>query len=76
MDPRQDYIQTRHFRSAPHNLSLPVAVEHEVTTSSAGPAGFIFVGVSVLNLFKYKDLQLRFKHMKRLSARIQEKRYL
>ena len=24
MDPRQDYIQTRHFRSAPHNLSFPV----------------------------------------------------
>ena len=51
MDPRQDYIQTRHFRSASHNLSLPV--EHEVTTSSAGPAGLTLTLFGTQ--FKYKD---------------------
>ena len=43
------------------------ALEHEVTTSSAlvlGRLGLFSLTWSALNLFKWKDLQLRFKHMR------------
>ena len=39
MDPHQDYIQIRHFRSAPHSLPLPVE-QHR-----GALAGFILVVV-------------------------------
>ena len=49
-------------------VCLFLSVEHEVTTSSVGQAGFILVDLSVLNLFKQKDLQVCFKHMRNWCA--------